>query len=402
MERWDLLGFLIITLNCNVTIVGKIWLIFTIMLRMLVIILAGYPIYQDEQERFVCNTLQPGCSNVCYDMFAPVSHFRFWLIQNVAVLLPYTMFSVYVLHRGALRAAGGAHPPDCYKGRHTHTGRPGCSRLNVPHFSTAYIAQLLLRILTEAAFASAQYYLFGFWVPKRFSCYDSPCTSVVDCYISRPTEKSIMMLFIWGVNALSFLLSLVDLICSMQRWLRQKHLAKQGIKTTCVSQEQSPPSIFPGKTKNCLTSEVGGEPLHLVKSSSQTSDNDEWLDSREEDVSLHPMVWPKDGASRSNLHSPGNKSCSSGRMAFPEEDVSEVMSNGSELQGIVHKQSQGRPVKEMVQPPRPKDSPQSGALASPPQSRLGGHYSSSELKPSASQVSCGSPSYLRAKKSEWV
>ncbi|KAM8981726.1 gap junction delta-4 protein [Sarcophilus harrisii] len=402
MERWDLLGFLIITLNCNVTIVGKIWLIVTIMLRMLVIILAGYPIYQDEQERFVCNTLQPGCSNVCYDMFAPVSHFRFWLIQNVAVLLPYAMFSVYVLHRGALRAAGGAHPPDCCGGRHTLTSRPGCSRLNVPHFSTAYIIQLLLRILTEAAFAGAQYYLFGFWVPKRFSCYDSPCTSVVDCYISRPTEKSIMMLFIWGVNALSVLLSFVDLICSMQRWLRRKHLARQGVKTTCVNQEQSPPSIFPGETRNCLTSEVGGEPPHLVKSSSQTSDNDEWLDSREEDVSLHPMVWPKDGASRSNLHSPGNKSCSSGRMAFPDEDDSEMMSNGSEPQGIAHKQQQGKSVKEKVQPPRLKDSPQRGELASAPRSRLGGHYSSSELKPSASQVSCGSPSYLRAKKSEWV
>ncbi|KAK1338638.1 hypothetical protein QTO34_019292 [Cnephaeus nilssonii] len=74
MDRLDLLGFLIITLNCNVTIVGKIWLIFMILLRMVVIIVAGSPVYQDEQERFVCNTLQPGCANVCYDVFSPVSH----------------------------------------------------------------------------------------------------------------------------------------------------------------------------------------------------------------------------------------------------------------------------------------------------------------------------------------
>uniref|UniRef100_A0A5F8GLA2 Gap junction protein n=1 Tax=Monodelphis domestica TaxID=13616 RepID=A0A5F8GLA2_MONDO len=405
MERWDLLGFLIITLNCNVTIVGKIWLIIMIMLRMVVIILAGYPIYQDEQERFICNTLQPGCSNVCYDIFSPVSHFRFWLIQNVSVLLPYAMFSVYVFHKGALRAAMGARQPDCCKGRNILPDQRGVkgfgySHLNFPDFSTAYIIQLLLRILTEAAFGGAQYYLFGFWVPKQFSCYHSPCTSVVDCYISRPTEKSIMMLFIWGVSALSFLLSFVDLICCMQRWLRRKHLAKRMMKNVCVSEEHGSPYIPPGQAKHCLTSEVRQEPPQLVKRFSQISENAGWPESRgEEDISLHPMVWPKDVASRSNLNSPGHKSCSSGRMTFPDEDGSEVMSNGSEQQGIASKEMQSRPFKEV---PRSKDSSQLGEFASAPRSRLGGHYSSSELKPSASQVSCGSPSYLRAKKSEWV
>ncbi|XP_068942630.1 gap junction delta-4 protein [Petaurus breviceps papuanus] len=411
MERWDLLGFLIITSNCNVTIVGKIWLIFTIMLRMVVIILAGYPIYQDEQERFVCNTLQPGCSNVCYDMFAPVSHFRFWLIQNVSVLLPYIMFSVYVLHQGALHAALRAHQQDCCRGGHSLSDqravkglypRPGCSHLNVPDFSTAYIIQLLLRILTEAAFAGAQYYLFGFWVPKRFSCYHSPCTSVVDCYISRPTEKSIMMLFIWGVNALSFLLSFVDLTFSMQRWLRQKRLTRQVIKNACASEEHGSPNISPGEVRNSLTSEVGRGPSHLVKRSSPTSENGDWPESRGEDVSLHPIVWPKDVAFRSNLNSPSNKSCSSGRMPFPDEDGSEMMSSGSQQQGIAPKQLQSRSIKEMAQTPRSKGSPQLGELVSASRSRLGGHYSSNELKPSASQLSCGSPSYPRAKKSEWV
>ncbi|XP_043821298.1 gap junction delta-4 protein [Dromiciops gliroides] len=412
MERWDFLGFLTITLNCNVTIVGKIWLIFTLMLRMVVIILAGYPIYQDEQERFVCNTLQPGCSNVCYDMFSPVSHFRFWLIHNVSVLLPYTMFSIYVLHKGTLHAARGALQPDCCTGSHSLSGqkavkglypRPSSSHLNVPDFSTAYIIQLLLRILTEAAFAGAQYYLFGFWVPKQFSCYHSPCTSMVDCYISRPTEKSIMMLFIWGVNALSFLLSFVDLLFCMQRWLRQKHLAKQVIKNACVSEEHDSPNMSLGEAKNCLASEVGPESPRLVKRSSQTSENGGWPESRgEEDVSLHSVVWPKDVASRSNLNSPGNKSCSSGRIPFLDEDGSEVMSTGSEQQGIAPKQLQGRPIEEMAQATRPKDSPHLGELVSAPRSRLGGHYSSRELKLSTSQVSCGSPSHRRAKKSEWV
>ncbi|XP_044533695.1 gap junction delta-4 protein [Gracilinanus agilis] len=405
MERWDLLGFLIITLNCNVTIVGKIWLIFMIMLRIVIIILAGYPIYQDEQERFVCNTLQPGCSNVCYDMFSPVSHFRFWLIQNVSVLLPYALFSVYVFHKGALHAAMGARQPDFCKARHTLPDQrvvkgSGCSQRNFPDFSTAYIIQLLLRILTEAAFGGAQYYLFGFWVPKRFSCYHSPCTSTVDCYISRPTEKSIMMLFIWGVSALSFLLSFIDLICCMQRWLRRKHLAKRMMKNVCVSEDQGPPHFPPGQAKHCLSSEVGREPPKRVKRVSQTSENAGWPESRgEDDIPLPSMLWPKDIASRSNLNSPGRKSCSSGRMTFLDEDGSDVMSNGSEQQGIASKERQSRPFKEVG---RSKDNPQLEEFASGPRSRLGGHYSSNEPKPSTSPVSCGSPGYLRAKKSEWV
>lgn len=34
---------------------------------------------------FVCNTLQPGCKNVCYDHFFPVSHIRLWAVQLIFV-----------------------------------------------------------------------------------------------------------------------------------------------------------------------------------------------------------------------------------------------------------------------------------------------------------------------------
>uniref|UniRef100_A0A4X1TGW1 Gap junction protein n=1 Tax=Sus scrofa TaxID=9823 RepID=A0A4X1TGW1_PIG len=219
MDQPDLLGFLVITLNCNVTIVGKVWLIFMVLLRMAVLILAGSPVYQDEQERFVCNTLQPGCANVCYDIFAPVSHLRFWLIQSVAVLLPFAIFSVYVLHKGAEVAVRGPRGPD--NGPEDAdpldltSGARRC--LTVPDFSSGYTAHLCLRTLTEAAFGALHYLLFGFLVPKRFSCTHPPCTGVVDCYVSRPTEKSILMLFVWAVCALSFLLSVTDLLCSA-RW----------------------------------------------------------------------------------------------------------------------------------------------------------------------------------------
>uniref|UniRef100_A0A8C2RK65 Gap junction protein n=1 Tax=Capra hircus TaxID=9925 RepID=A0A8C2RK65_CAPHI len=217
MDQSDLLGFLVITLNCNVTMVGKIWLIFMVLLRMVVLILAGSPVYQDEQERFVCNTLQPGCANVCYDIFAPVSHLRFWLIQSVSVLLPSAVFGVYVLHKGAELAARRSRGPEDASEDHDAPGLTPRARrcLTVPDFSSGYVVHLCLRTLTEAAFGALHYLLFGFLVPKRFSCTHPPCTSVVDCYVSRPTEKSILMLFVWAMCALSFLLTVADLVCSV-------------------------------------------------------------------------------------------------------------------------------------------------------------------------------------------
>ncbi|XP_015284267.1 PREDICTED: gap junction delta-4 protein-like, partial [Gekko japonicus] len=206
---------------------GKIWLTLTILLRLLVIFFAAYPLYQDEQQRFICNTLQPGCANACYDMFAPISHFRFWLIQTASVLLPYSLFCVYVFHSVArqlvkarslpyrqykeIKATSG-HKISKKSSKGAAGSRIPCeaNKMDIPDFSKAYIVQLLLRMLVEACFGSGHYYLFGFFVPRRFACYQFPCASYVECFVSRPTEKSIMMFFIWGLSGFSFLLSLID------------------------------------------------------------------------------------------------------------------------------------------------------------------------------------------------
>uniref|UniRef100_A0A8P0NLJ7 Gap junction protein n=1 Tax=Canis lupus familiaris TaxID=9615 RepID=A0A8P0NLJ7_CANLF len=202
MERLDLLGFLLITFNCNVTIVGKIWLIFAILLRMVVLLSAGAPVYQDEQERFVCNTLQPGCANVCYDAFSPVSQLRFWLLQSLAALLPSALFCAYVLHRGAALAARGLG----LGGRDAGGPRD----LPVPDLSRGYVVHLSLRVLTEAAFGASHYLLFGLAVPARVPCAQPPCSGVVDCYVSRPTEKALLALLMGAASALSLLLNCED------------------------------------------------------------------------------------------------------------------------------------------------------------------------------------------------
>ncbi|XP_058674992.1 gap junction delta-4 protein [Ammospiza caudacuta] len=414
MEHWDSLGFLIVTLNYNVTIVGKLWLVLMTLLRLAVVVLAGYPLYQDEQERFVCNTLQPGCSNVCYDLFSPVSHFRFWLIQTVSVLLPYAAFSIYVLHKVAVHIVsmhsllhgcksnkGLSSPKDVKQlCRNAVVNRADCGadNLSVLNFSGAYTVHLFVRTLLEVAFAAVQYFLFGFFVPDRFSCHHSPCTSTVDCYISRPTEKSIMMIFIWGVSSLSFLLSLADLICALRRMTARNQENKQ-LANLCTEQEcrihlppaqhssSSPPQSRDGPAANsCHTSDGSCSPLP----------------EEEEEAVLHPGGVPQQSAS-TNLSS--NNFCVPGDLAA-EQQSTEAPLRASDHQGTPC--SQVRPrlqqdfIKDSALALRPQMESPLGVSSSAVQGKLLGFYPSAELKSPDEQSHCSSSSFLRSKKSEWV
>uniref|UniRef100_A0A667ICC4 Gap junction protein n=1 Tax=Lynx canadensis TaxID=61383 RepID=A0A667ICC4_LYNCA len=328
-----------------------VWLIFMILLRMVVIILAGSPVYQDEQERFVCNTLQPGCANVCYDIFSPVSQLRFWLIQSVSVLLPSAVFSVYVLHRGAVLAARGL----CGERR----------LLTVPDFSSGYIVHLFLRMLTEAAFGASHYLLFGFLVPKRFSCTHSPCTSVVDCYISRPTEKSIMMLFMWAVSALSLLLSVADLVCSVHRRASARGRAAAPL-----------PRPRPARSLGSRPGQVAGG-------------GGGWA---EVGASVHPGPW----AAGERADSPSRKSAASGRTGLPDEEDSEVMSSASDKLAVACKEPGSGPHREASGDPRDEGPTRSEEHPLAPQSRLARRCPSGQLQPP------DRPANPRPRKSEWV
>lgn len=46
----------------------------------------------------VC-VFQPGCENVCYDQFFPVSHIRLWCLQLVFVSTPALLVAMYVAYR---------------------------------------------------------------------------------------------------------------------------------------------------------------------------------------------------------------------------------------------------------------------------------------------------------------
>ncbi|XP_072910932.1 gap junction delta-4 protein [Hemitrygon akajei] len=267
MGRLDNLGLLTLAFNYNLTVVGKIWITVIVLLRLLVIIGIGYPLYQDEQTKFTCDSMQPGCSNVCYDAFSPISHCRFWFVQAIVLCLPLVIFIIYVTHRLPLQNVKHPcrHPQNLaetslirkvpvgrasliHRGCETNPGsEDGCGEPQVVsddlrigqrihNFCEAYVLQLLLRTLLEAGFGVGQYYLFGFFVPNKFVCSSYPCANIVTCYPSRPTEKTLLANFMFGVTGLSFLLNFVDLIYVTKQGGKQSK--KRKLLMTNIYQEE--------------------------------------------------------------------------------------------------------------------------------------------------------------------
>uniref|UniRef100_A0A8C4IEB7 Gap junction protein n=2 Tax=Dicentrarchus labrax TaxID=13489 RepID=A0A8C4IEB7_DICLA len=288
-----------------------------LVLRLLVLLLAGFTLFSDEQERFICNTIQPGCSNLCFDAFAPVSVFRLWLFHLILLCLPHVLFVTYVMHKVLSYSHSGGFYCDRSRGGSPFTLENSSSSREqslhkaplhylprewvLPRFYCAYLLVVILRILLEVVFGAGQFFFFGLSVPKSFLCYEAPCTSGVECYISRPTEKTLMLNFMLGVASLSILLSLVDLVSSMKamvRWRRKREMlmeemnkGEQSSMFTTTTTEDSDVLLtrrtsLSGGSKNGLKDEKhavavvqNGEPLHanvnggtIIKTAQSTND----------------------------------------------------------------------------------------------------------------------------------
>ncbi|KFQ84143.1 Gap junction gamma-1 protein, partial [Phoenicopterus ruber ruber] len=98
---WSFLTRLLEEINNHSTFVGKIWLTVLIVFRINTVrsAVGRESSYYDEHSKFGCNTQQPGCENVCYDAFAPLSHVRFWIFQIIMVATPSVLYLGFAMHR---------------------------------------------------------------------------------------------------------------------------------------------------------------------------------------------------------------------------------------------------------------------------------------------------------------
>lgn len=97
--NWSTLQSAISGVNKYSTAFGRVWLSIVFIFRVLVFVVAAQQVWGDESKDIVCNTAQPGCTNVCYDHIFPISHIRLWALQLIFVTCPSLMVVGHVKYR---------------------------------------------------------------------------------------------------------------------------------------------------------------------------------------------------------------------------------------------------------------------------------------------------------------
>ncbi|XP_064846466.1 gap junction protein, alpha 11 [Oncorhynchus masou masou] len=222
MGEWDLLGRLLDKVQSHSTVIGKIWLTVLFVFRILVLGSGAERVWGDEQSDFVCNTDQPGCENVCYDHAFPISHVRFWVLQIISVSTPTLVYLGHVLHiihvekkvREKMKKQAQDEQANNFlkKGYKVPKYSNDNGKINLRgRLLRSYVLHVLVKILLEVGFIVGQYYLYGFTLQARFICARFPCPHKVDCFLSRPTEKTVFIWFMLVVACVSLLLNLIEL-----------------------------------------------------------------------------------------------------------------------------------------------------------------------------------------------
>lgn len=230
MGDWNFLGSILEEVHVHSTIVGKIWLTILFIFRMLVLGVAAEDVWDDEQSEFVCNTEQPGCKNVCYDQAFPISLIRYWVLQIIFVSSPSLVYMGHALYR--LRALE--------KERHKKKAQlkvelEGIEGILDEHrriekelrkleeqkrvrkaplrgsLLRTYVFQILTRSVVEVGFILGQYALYGVGLSPLYKCERDPCPNIVDCFVSRPTEKNVFMIFMLGIAGVSLFLNILEI-----------------------------------------------------------------------------------------------------------------------------------------------------------------------------------------------
>ncbi|KAM4630429.1 gap junction alpha-4 protein [Polymixia lowei] len=235
--------------------VGRVWLTVLFLFRILVLGTAAESAWDDEQADFVCNTKQPGCTAICYDRAFPISHFRYFVLQVIFVSTPTIFYFGYVAIRagkdkekeeqkdetnteenGRSQREEHAIDRDSYevrkenkegkdekeekveasKGGKVVKAPPEAPKLK-GRLLCAYAFSIILKVLLEVGFITGLWFLYdGFFIAAKFECVGNPCPHTVDCFVSRPTEKTIFTIYTQVIAALSLVLNLIELLHLLQ------------------------------------------------------------------------------------------------------------------------------------------------------------------------------------------
>uniref|UniRef100_A0A8C9RUX5 Gap junction protein n=1 Tax=Scleropages formosus TaxID=113540 RepID=A0A8C9RUX5_SCLFO len=244
MGDWSALGRLLDKVQAYSTAGGKVWLSVLFIFRILVLGTAVESAWGDEQSAFKCNTQQPGCENVCYDKSFPISHVRFWVLQIIFVSTPTLLYLAHVFYlmrkeqklnrkeeelKAVQNDGGDVDIPlkkiELKKLKHG-LEEHGKVKMKGALLRT-YVVSILFKSLFEVAFLLIQWYMYGFTLSAVYTCKRLPCPHSVDCFLSRPTEKTVFIIFMLVVSLVSLLLNVIELFYVCFKRIKDRVKGKQ-------------------------------------------------------------------------------------------------------------------------------------------------------------------------------
>ncbi|RVE56997.1 hypothetical protein OJAV_G00212030 [Oryzias javanicus] len=219
---WKTFQALLSGVNKYSTAFGRLWLSVVFVFRVMVYVVAAERVWGDDQKDFDCNTKQPGCSNVCYDHFFPISHIRLWALQLIFVTCPSFMVVMHVAYR-----------KDRERKHQAKFGEDSklYDNMGKKHGGLwwTYLISLFAKTGIEIGFLYILHHIYdSFDLPRLVKCEVKPCPNVVDCYIGHPTEKRVFTYFMVGASALCVVLNICEIIYLIsKRIVRIAHKIKQ-------------------------------------------------------------------------------------------------------------------------------------------------------------------------------
>ncbi|XP_052006013.1 gap junction beta-1 protein-like [Xyrauchen texanus] len=209
--NWASFYAVISGVNRHSTGIGRIWLSVIFIFRIMVLVVAAESVWGDEKSGFTCNTQQPGCNSVCYDQFFPISHIRLWSLQLILVSTPALLVVMHVAHRRhierkILKISGRGNAKD-FESIKTQKFKI------VGSLWWTYMISILFRIIFEAFFLYVFYVIYpDIKMVRLVKCDSYPCPNMVDCFVSRPTEKTIFTIFMLTVSGVCVLLNIAEVV----------------------------------------------------------------------------------------------------------------------------------------------------------------------------------------------
>ncbi|KAJ8270733.1 hypothetical protein GJAV_G00118630 [Gymnothorax javanicus] len=264
MGDWSALGRLLDKVQAYSTAGGKVWLSVLFIFRILVLGTAVESAWGDEQSAFTCNTKQPGCDNVCYDKSFPISHVRFWVLQIIFVSTPTLLYLAHVFYLmrkeeklnkreeelKAVQNDGGDVEIPLKKiemKKHKHgLEEHGKVKMKGALLRT-YIVSILFKSIFEVAFLMIQWYIYGFTLAAVYACERDPCPHRVDCFLSRPTEKTIFIIFMLVVSLVSLLLNVIELFYVLFKQIKDRVKGKDNLYPPSGTLSPAPKDMSPTK-----------------------------------------------------------------------------------------------------------------------------------------------------------